>query len=215
MRYARALRWAEFLALFVVSPVLVAVVLPPGWMFPVLFAFTGLGLVLLSMTPGFSWRGLTRGVGTIRGRRVLVVAGLTFLTGLVVMLLTRPDGLFFLIRNRPDVMLMIAVFYPLLSALPQELIYRVLFFERYAPILPAGPRGAIALNAGLFAFAHLMYWSSIVLAMTAFGGALFAYVYRVERNFAEAVLHHALAGIVLFALGMGAYFYSGNVVRPF
>ncbi len=38
---------------------------------------------------------------------------------------------------------------------------------------------------------------------------------RLRGNFPEAVLLHSLAGIIVFALGLGVYFYSGNVVRPF
>jgi hypothetical protein len=29
------------------------------------------------------------------------------------------------------------------------------------------------------------------------------------------VLMHSIAGAILFTLGLGIYFYSGNVVRPF
>jgi uncharacterized protein len=51
--------------------------------------------------------------------------------------------------------------------------------------------------------------------MTFAGGLLFAWSHRVRRNFPEAVAVHAVAGIALFAVGMGVYFYSGNVRRPF
>ncbi|MFD2440089.1 hypothetical protein ACFSS8_08385 [Paracoccus kondratievae] len=46
------------------------------------------------------------------------------------------------------------------------------------------------------------------------GGWVFAYAY-VRRGFPAAWVLHAVAGNVLFAVGMGVYFYSGNVVRPF
>jgi len=205
----------EFVTFFVLAPAGMAIFLPAGWMFPVLFSFTAVGLVLLHFTPGFAWANLTHGWRQVNWPRVGIVALATFITALVVMLLTRPDGLFILFRERPEIMLMIALFYPFVSALPQELVYRPLFFERYGPILPRRLPVAIWLNAALFSFAHLMYWSWIVAAMTMFGGLLFALVYKKKGNFPEAVIHHSLAGIILFALGMGVYFYSGNVVRPF
>jgi uncharacterized protein len=73
----------------------------------------------------------------------------------------------------------------------------------------------IALNAALFSFAHLMYWNWIVAAMTFAGGLAFAFSYAVRRNFPEAVIAHSVAGVILFALGLGVFFYSGNVDRPF
>ena len=51
--------------------------------------------------------------------------------------------------------------------------------------------------------------------MTFAGGLLFAWSYERRGNFPEAVILHSVAGIALFAVGMGVYFYSGNVVRPF
>ena len=73
----------------------------------------------------------------------------------------------------------------------------------------------MGLNAALFSFAHLMYWSWIVAVLTFAGGLVFAWSYRVRGNFAEAVVLHAVAGISVFVLGLGAFFYSGSITRPF
>ncbi len=43
----------EFALFYVLSPLLIAVFLPPSRMFPALFAFTGLGVLLLAITPRF------------------------------------------------------------------------------------------------------------------------------------------------------------------
>jgi len=106
------------------------------------------------------------------------------------------------------------LFYPVLSALPQELLFRPLYFRRYGMILPQGALG-IVLNAAIFAFAHLMYWSGVVAVMTFAGGLIFAWAYEVRRSFPLAVILHSIAGVVLFAMGMSDFFYSGNVERPF
>jgi len=215
MPQSRATLWAEFGALYLVAPLVLAVALPPDWMFPALFAVTALGVVLLHRTEGFAWAELTAGIGRIRWGFVAGFTALTFAVGLGAMLALRPEALFFLIRVDPALMLAIALLYPILSALPQELVFRPLFFRRYGPLLPKGPRTQILWNAALFAFAHLMYWSVLVAVLTFAGGLAFAAAYRVRGNFPEAVLLHALAGIVVFALGLGVYFYSGNVQRPF
>jgi len=205
---------AEFTLFYLVAPVAGAVLLPPDAMFGLLFAMTGLGLVLLHRTPGFAWADLATGWGRIDWARVAAIATLTALAGYAVIRLTAPEAAFLLIRERPGLMVMIALLYPLLSALPQEVVFRALFFRRYGGLLPAGAP-ALAINAAVFALAHLMYWNLIVLAMTFAGGLAFAEAYARRGSFATAVVQHAVAGVIVFALGLGIYFYSGYVTRPF
>ncbi len=205
---------AEFALFFAIAPVVVAVALPASVMFPVLFLFTAVGLVLLHLTPGFRWADLVAGASRIRWGFVALFALATLAVGWAVMQATAPGRLFGLLRGNPGLMLMIAVLYPVLSALPQEVVFRPLFFRRYGPILPEGP-AALVLNAAVFALAHLMFWSWIVAAMTFAGGLVFAFAYRVRGNFPEAVILHAVGGVILFALGLGMFFYTGNVTRPF
>ncbi|MCA8878814.1 MAG: CPBP family intramembrane metalloprotease [Rhodobacteraceae bacterium] len=183
-------------------------------MFGMLFAMTVLGLVLLNRTPGFHWRDIARGWGRVDWHRVAVVGAVTAVGGYGVVLVSAPDSAFALLREHPGFMLAILVLYPVLSALPQEIVFRVLFFRRYGEILPRGP-AAIGLNAAVFALAHLMYWNWIVGVMTFVGGIAFAEAYLRRRSFATAVAAHAVAGDLVFLIGLGIYFYSGYVVRPF
>lgn len=213
-RHSRAWLRVEFVTMFIGAPALIALFLPPIWMFRALGVLTVVGLVLLARTPGFRWAYLLRGWSAVRLFPVITVAVGTAAAGYLIMLQWAPDDLFRLIRWRPEVMLIIALFYPLVSALPQELLFRPLYFRRYGAVLPQGASG-IVLNAAIFAFAHLMYWSVIVTVMTFAGGLIFAWAYEVRRSFPLAVILHSVAGVVLFALGMGLYFYSGNVERPF
>ena len=130
-----------------------------------------------------------------------------FCTGLIQ--ITRPDAAFFLAIHRPEMLAFIWIGYPLLSALPQELLFRPLFFRRYHAILPDG-RAAYLLNAAVFSFAHLMYWSWIVAVMTFAGGLLFTWAYRRRGSFFYAVLLHAIAGNIIFAVGTGCLFLLGQ-----
>ncbi|MXQ08656.1 CPBP family intramembrane metalloprotease [Alphaproteobacteria bacterium GH1-50] len=214
-RIGRGRLWVEFVLFFIVAPLAVAVLLPPRWMFPALFTVTGVGLILLFLTPGFRLLLLTRGLLRMSTPLVVMTALVTLAVGYGIMQATRPEALWMIVRRNPELMAMIALGYPVVSALPQEVVFRVLFFERYAPILPSRIAPQIVLNANIFALAHVMYWSWIVLALTFAGGLLFAWSYRVRGNFPEAVVLHSVAGVALFLLGMGVYFYSGNVQRPF
>lgn len=209
----RGALWAEFLALFVVMPVALAIVLPPSAMFPVLFAATALGIWLLHRTPGFRWRDLRHGLAEVTWARVLGLGAVTLAVSVAVLMVTAPDSLFALVRHQPLLWIAILLLYQLLSALPQELLFRPLFFLRYAPILPR--QGAVLVNAALFSLAHLMYWSWTVAVMTFAGGLVFAWAYRDRGSFPLAVALHAVAGAMLFTAGMGMFFYSGNVLRPF
>lgn len=205
--------WAEFLFLYVVVPFLVAVILPAHMMFPMLFLMTALGIILLISTAGFRWGRLMDGAARTTGWPVISIAMATFIASYITLAAHAPEALF-AIWERPHVMLIIAVFYPLLSALPQELVFRPLFFRRYGALLPKG-RAALIINAALFSFAHLMYWNWVVMIMTFAGGLAFAWAYEIRRSFILATVMHSVAGVVLFATGMGIYFYSGNVIRPF
>ncbi|RYH11875.1 CPBP family intramembrane metalloprotease [Tropicimonas sp. IMCC6043] len=207
--------WAEFLGFFVAAPLAMALLVPPRWMFPALFAVTAFGIVLLHLTASFRWRDLAVGIGRTDLRLVAGIFALVLAFGAALLAATRPGALFALPRYEPALMAMIFVLYPLVSALPQEIVYRALFFRRYAPILTRSPRAALLLNAGLFSLAHLMYWSWLVLVMTFLGGMAFAWAYEVRRSFPLAWLMHAAAGNAIFLAGLGLYFYSGNVVRPF
>lgn len=215
LRLSHARLWTEFIALFVAAPVALATLLPPEKMFGMLFAVTALGIALLHRTPGFAWRDLWSRHGLADFKLVVGTALATLVIGWLVMRATAPEALFFLLHEQPQLLVMVLILYPFLSALPQELIYRVLFFRRFGAILPDNPWAAIALNAVLFSLAHLMYWSWIVAAMTLAGGLLFAWAFVRRGSFALAVALHAVAGDVIFLVGLGLYFYSGNVDRPF
>ncbi|MFV0301432.1 MAG: CPBP family intramembrane glutamic endopeptidase [Paracoccus sp. (in: a-proteobacteria)] len=204
--------WAEFAALYLGAPLAIALFLPPQRMFTALFLFTIAGLLLLWRSGGFRWRRLVRG-RRMPWREIAGIALATLVAGVAILSVSRPEAIFAILRARPEFLLLIWALYPLLSALPQELIFRPLFFHRYGALLPHG-KAAIALNAAVFSFAHLMYWSWIVAIMTFVGGWFFARAY-LRHGFPAAWALHAVAGNMLFAVGMGYYFYSGNVVRPF
>lgn len=205
-------RAIEFLAFYVAAPLTLALALPPSALFPVLFGMTALGLVLLARTPGFEWRDLATGWGRIDWRLVGGTAALTAAaTGVLVWSLV-PGQALVLPRTMPTLWLTILALYPLLSALPQEIVFRPLFFRRYGHLFP-GRSAAILVNAAVFALAHLMFWNWVAVALTFAGGLIFAFGY-LRAGFATAVVLHAVCGWILFTSGLGAFFYHGAVPGP-
>lgn len=72
--------------------------------------------------------------------------------------------------------LTILLLYPLISALPQELIFRVFIFHRYRALFP-GTRTLPLVSAGVFALAHLVLGNWVAVLLSLAGGLLFAYTY--------------------------------------
>lgn len=200
--------WAEFLLIFAVLPLVMAFAMAPNIMWTALAGVTIATLVLLLFTPGFRWRSLLRG-GLIADWRVtllFVMATSVIAFGLVLWLV--PGRLLSLPLYATDLWVRIMVLYPFLSALPQELVYRALFFERYGHLFP-NVHLAIAVNALCFGLAHLFFMNWPALILTTLGGFIFAWAYVRKRSFGFACLLHALGGQIIFTSGLGIYFYHG------
>ena len=210
-RRARARRAAEFAALYVGGPLAMALVMPPDWLWPVLLGVTLVALVLLARTPGFAWRELAQG-GDRLGRGGAGRGGDGGGGGGLLVWLLVPGQALALPRRAPGLWLAILALYPLLSALPQELVFRALFFRRYGGLF-AGRRVAVAVNAVAFGLAHLMFWNWVAAgADRGRRGDLRARLSR-GAGFAQAVLLHAVAGGIIFTSGLGSFFYHGAVGR--
>ncbi len=206
--------WVEFLCFFLASPVVLAVFLPPSTLLPALFGATIVGMVLLHRTPGFHWRDLARGWSQIDWWVVAVFAIAMTVVSVGILMAVVPEQRLFVFRMSPWLWLAVMMLYPFFSALPQEIVYRALFFRRYEPILPPA-RAALVLNAAVFSLAHLLFWNWIVAMMTFAGGLVFAWAYEVRGSFPLAAVLHAVAGNIMFTVGIGALFYTGTIVRPF
>lgn len=110
--------------------------------------------------------------------------------------------LFEVLLNKPLLWLVILFVYSVFSVYPQELIYRTLFFERYA-VLFQSTSFAIVLNAVVFSLAHIMFKSTLVLVLTFLGGLLFALTYTKTKSTLLVSIEHAIYGSWLFTVGMG------------
>ncbi|MDH2328973.1 CPBP family intramembrane metalloprotease [Cereibacter sp. SYSU M97828] len=203
----------EMGALFVAAPILVALVARPGQVFPSVLPLLGIGAVLLHLTPDFRWSSIFQGWRGIRLPLIAFAGVATFVAGWIGIQWLQPWATFWLWRKEHGLFWALLVAYPLLSALPQEVIYRTLFFRRYATILPEG-HFATVLNATLFSLAHLMFWNWVILLVSFVGGLLFAWSYR-QRGLVEAWALHSLTGFLLFATGVGWYFTPEAAARPF
>lgn len=202
--------WAEFLALFVGVPAAMALFFGRYSLFAALWLLAAVALGLLLRTPGFTWRSLLRGPVI---REWPLIAGFSAVSALgiaaAVQALT-PYSLLGMPLYATELWLMILLLYPPLSALPQELIYRTLFFERYGALFPSAAL-AIAANGALFGLGHLFFMNPFTIGATALTGAAIAWAYLRARSTLLAWTLHAIAGQLVFTLGLGRYFYHGAV----
>lgn len=206
----RAFLAAEFLMVFVGAPVLMTATFGLYPLLPALLALTALACLLLQITPGWRWRMLLRGPVLGEWRLILLFTALTFAACAAIVQIVAPWRFMEMPMNRPHIWLLIMGLYPILSALPQEIIFRSLFFERYGALFP-NRWVMILANGAAFSLGHLFFAHWITLSMTGIGGAIMGWAYLRNRSVGLAWVLHALAGQIIFTVGLGVYFYHGAV----
>lgn len=204
-------RWLELLLIFVGLPLLA---LPfrdrlQLWLVPVLLLLALACYGMISRDASFKRFRLLNAaqVAPWLTRRLPIFV----LGGLLCMLLYRVlgDGRWFVLpQESASQWLLLLVLYPLLSAWPQELIFRTFFFHRYKKIIPR-KKHRMLLSALLFALAHLVYANVMAVVLALAGGFLFAYTYAKTRSTLACVVEHSIWGIWLFSLGLGRYIDAG------
>ena len=211
MSPGRRLRlWLEFLTLFAGMPILMATQFGRFPLFPVLFALAGVSAFLLWRTPDFRLSELLRGPVLGEWRIILGFTLAVAAVSAAVVLALVPDRFLDLPTHRPGLWVMIMLLYPFVSVVPQELIYRPLFFRRYGSLFP-NVGTAVAVNAVAFGLGHLFFMSWVTVLMTGFGGLVIGWAYMRHRSFLLACVLHSIAGQIVFTSGLGVFFYSGAI----
>jgi len=201
----------EFAVLFVALPALFSLNLAGTSPFLLLLTVLAVIGVYFIRSPGFSNADFFRVSGTgPELKRVLLVFALTapLLLGLV--LIFYPEMFLSFARSRPALYAMVMVLYPLLSAYPQEVLFRGFLCTRYKPLFGSG-MGMVVASGLAFGFAHIIFLNFLAVALSAVGGLLFAYTYQRSSSLLLATAEHALYGCFIFTIGIGRFFYHGAV----
>lgn len=199
----------EYLLLFVGLPLLWAAGRLDLPLLPTLWIFSLGCLIFLLADRGFERRSLWNAKRAGRGmaRAALPFLALAPLLALGLLLL-EPERLFSFVRQRPLIWALVMLLYPLLSAYPQGVIYRVFIFRRYRDLFP-GRWPMIVASAMAFALVHLIFRNPVAPPLSLVGGLLFAWTYERTRSSLVATFQHALFGCFIFTIGWGLYFYHG------
>jgi len=199
-------RWVEMAGIFLGVPILLYGKFIPHYKSAALLAVCIVCLVLLLRDGSFdrnyfglngfcNWRMLTV-------RFAVIASCLSLYT-----VLAEPENAFAILRHDYARWAFIMIAYPVLSVVPQEIIYRVFFFHRYGSLFK-GKRTVVLANAVLFAFGHILFrnWIAVIGAFVA--SLLWATTYLGSRSLPIVAIEHALYGDLVFTLGIGYYFYS-------
>ncbi|HEX8324468.1 MAG TPA: CPBP family intramembrane glutamic endopeptidase [Tepidisphaeraceae bacterium] len=200
---------AEVIFVFYGLPLAYVLVWRSPFVFGLLWVAAGLAFWLLWRDFGFDRNALTRRSDMRRHLRAILVIYLPACVGSgIAVAWLIPDRLFALPMKRPGLWAAIVIFYPLLSVYPQELIWRGLFFRRYATLFGSG-RTMIMASALAFAWVHVVMLNPVAVWLTLAGGVLFGYRYDRSRSLVVVSIEHALYGLLVFTIGLGVYFVQG------
>ncbi len=123
------------------------------------------------------------------------------------------ERLFLPLKKFPFVFLfLVFLFYPILSVIQQEFMFRIFFFERYKSLF-SHQKELIIVNSLLFMLVHIIYENWIALLLTFFGNFLFVRTYLKTKSFYLLVLEHSLYGYLIFLSGLGEFFYRSYSLR--
>jgi membrane protease YdiL (CAAX protease family) len=141
-------------------------------------------------------------------KTILLRAALVAPALLLIAWLISPETLFIFPRTRPALWVLVMVLYPLLSAYPQELIYRAFFLRRYGSLFKTESQ-MIWASTLAFAFLHIIFKNPVAVILTIPGGYLLSKTYGKTKSLLVTSIEHAIYGDLVFTIGLGFYFYKG------
>ena len=206
-------RWIECVGLYVALPALLLGLRLSGYSIPVLpVLWLAAYLAARYLVARHGWGAkellgfsLTRRQAWQMALRVAVAAAA--LTG--GLLLVAPAQFLELPRRNLNLWALVMVCYPVLSVYPQGILYRGLFYARYACLF-RGERAVWLAGAVVFSLAHLVFANGWAVGLTFLGGLLLNRTYRKTRSLMASNLEHALYGQLVFTSGWGRFLYHGT-----
>ena len=203
----------ECLVVFGGIPLTIAIIKPHSWIYLVLWGLALLAWRAMVRHHNYDFRADWNGAALTRAviipivqRFVPCALGMLAFTWFMI-----PEQVFSLPRDRPFVWVMVMILYPLLSVVPQEILFRSYFLRRYAKWLP--PSMLFIASALAFGWVHIVLRNWVAVVFSMIGGLFFADTYRKTGSLAAICFEHALYGCYLFTIGMGYYFYHGQAVH--
>mgnify|MGYP001455102972 FL=1 len=197
----------EFLIIFFLIPLVVILINlfisnQKVFVFLPLFLVFFLSLYLLKKTPSFSFNSLKK---KIDWKFFFLISLVFVISGFFYTMILDRNLLFNLPKNYFFLWVAVMIFYPIFSVIPQEIIFRVLFFERYSCLFK-NQFLYLILNSIIFAYIHLVFQNFHAFFITLITSPVFAHAY-VNKSFKTCFLTHTIGGQLVFTYGLGNFFY--------
>ena len=192
-------------------PLVFVFLLPPYLLLPLIWGMAVFCSHVANKVEARRFREYWHYVGVTRNEVLLIATRFVVCAVLLAWVTSvyRPDMLFSLWHRSHWFWLIVMVLYPVLSVVPQEIIFRRYLFTRFAGMMSPT---VLWLVSGLgFGFAHIVFQNWVAPVLCAIGGLMFAQTYRRTRSLALVSLEHALYGDFVFTIGLGHYFFHGAV----
>ena len=199
---ANPLKKLEFFFIFLIIPSTIFFLDSSIIIFLTLYLVSILSLVILYFDKTFLFTSLKK---KIDWKFVIIFSVIFFFLGFFYVLLVDENLLFIFPKTNFKLWLIVIFIYPFLSVIPQELVYRVFFFQRYFPNINRF-YFPVFLNLVVFAYGHLVFGNMHAIIITAIVSPIFTYAY-LKKSFLTCVILHTLGGQIIFTLGLGKYFF--------
>ena len=199
---ANPLKKLEFFFIFLIIPSTIFFLDSSIIIFITLYLVSIFSLVILYFDKTFLFTSLKK---KIDWKFVIIFSVIFFFLGFFYVLLVDKNLLFIFPKTNFKLWLIVIFIYPFLSVIPQELVYRVFFFQRYFPNINRF-YFPVFLNLVVFAYGHLVFSNMHAIIITAIVSPIFTYAY-LKKSFLTCVILHTLGGQIIFTLGLGKYFF--------
>lgn len=199
---ANPIKKLEFFFIFLILPSAIFFLDSSIIVFLTLYLVFTLSIVILYFDKSFSFTSLRKKVDW---KFIIIFSLIFFSLSFFYVILVDKDLLFIFPKTNFELWLLVILIYPFLSVIPQEIVYRVFFFQRYFP----NERSfyfLTLLNMIVFSYGHIVFNNVHAILITAIVSPIFTYAY-LKKSFFTCIVLHALGGQIIFTLGLGKYFF--------
>ncbi len=199
---ANPIKKLEFFFIFLILPSVIFFLDSSVIVFLTLYLVFTSSLVILYFDKSFSFTSLRKKVDW---KFIIRFSLIFFSLSFFYVILVDKDLLFIFPKTNFELWLLVILIYPFLSVIPQEIVYRVFFFQRYFP----NERSfyfLTLLNMIVFSYGHIVFNNVHAILITAIVSPIFTYAY-LKKSFFTCIVLHALGGQIIFTLGLGKYFF--------
>ena len=199
---ANPIKKLEFFFIFFILPSAIFFLDSSIIVFLTLYLVFTLSIVILYFDKSFSFTSLRKKVDW---KFIIIFSLIFFSLSFFYVILVDKDLLFIFPKTNFELWLLVILIYPFLSVIPQEIVYRVFFFQRYF----SNERSfyfLTLLNMIVFSYGHIVFNNVHAILITAIVSPIFTYAY-LKKSFFTCIVLHALGGQIIFTLGLGKYFF--------